>query len=150
MQEKNFDELNKIKNLIKLGDLDPSTKRLILSGMRKAFVRSPKYRQALNEARVEIPKILKGGNLSNVPSIRFKCKCCKELIQMTKNRKMQINVDHIEPVIPIGMSESQMTIQEYWERLDCFLTNLQILCIPCHKEKSAKERKARVAARKLQ
>jgi hypothetical protein len=46
----------------------------------------------------------------------------------------EVEVDHM-----VGMGKG-LTWDEFINRLFCEATNLQVLCKPCHKEKSAKEK----------
>ena len=54
-----------------------------------------------------------------------------------------VQVDHIEPVVDpfVGFVDWETFI----DRLFCEKENLQVLCKPCHKEKTAEEREIRKA-----
>lgn len=52
-------------------------------------------------------------------------------------------VDHIDPLVPIGMDAYNMEPTELVERLWCEENNLQCLDLECHKLKSRSESKAR-------
>ena len=52
-----------------------------------------------------------------------------------------VQVDHIEPVV--DPKEGFVGWEVYFDRLFCEAENLQVLCTPCHKVKTAEERKAR-------
>ena len=58
----------------------------------------------------------------------------------------QVVIDHILPVIDpqVGFISWDVFI----ERLYCGKENMQVLCVPCHKEKSAIENKERKRASK--
>lgn len=67
----------------------------------------------------------------------YKCACCTEEFTLK-----EIEVDHIEPVIPeTGFN----TWDEFIERLFCPAENLQVLCKTCHKKKSKEENNKRKA-----
>lgn len=48
-------------------------------------------------------------------------------------------MDHIDPVVPIGEKAFDMSLDVIASRLWCDKDNLQVLCKPCHKKKSADE-----------
>lgn len=121
---------------MKFSEIDPKITRYITQGIRKAFKLSEKHKQVQLASRVEKPKYKKDGTLSKKPSVYFRCADCNGLAKGTN-----INVDHIEPVIPLNSCLNDMTVDEYTERvltLDC-----QLLCKPCHKLKSKSENSQR-------
>ena len=64
---------------------------------------------------------------------------CAECLEPFVARDVQ--VDHINPVVdPAKGFEDWPT---YMERLYCEADNLQVLCKPCHKDKTNEERKER-------
>lgn len=108
----------------------------IKAGIRKGF----KYTVAgrfLQKARVELPRKTKTGKISVVPHVFYRCAKCLELW-----KEKEVQVDHIDPVVPVDKPESEMTIGEYAYRV--FKNECQVLCKPCHKEKSKKENKQRI------
>ena len=52
-----------------------------------------------------------------------------------------VQVDHIEPVVPINQEELDWNM--YIERLFCDISNLQVLCRECHLIKSNEENEHR-------
>ena len=54
----------------------------------------------------------------------------------------EIDVDHIEPVVPVDRPIKDWN--EYIERLFCDSTNLQVLCKRCHLAKYAEEAHNRI------
>lgn len=62
----------------------------------------------------------------------YQCNHCKEWF-----KSKSIQVDHI---VPKGKFSRELFLG-WLERLLCKSTNLQVLCIPCHKIKSANEHK---------
>lgn len=75
---------------------------------------------------------------------RYDCNICK-----FPYTDKQIDVDHIDPVIPIGVLGKDMDANWYIERTFCDISNLQVLCKVCHKVKSDDENRRRVVVRKL-
>lgn len=63
----------------------------------------------------------------------YKCAQCKKW-HMEKN----IEVDHL---MPCGSLRSGDDLKGFVERLFCEVENLIVLCRPCHKKKTEKERK---------
>lgn len=61
--------------------------------------------------------------------------------------KGRLDVDHVDPVIPI-VSGWEFTYDKYIERLFCGSEHLSGLCKGCHKEKSGKEATRRSELRK--
>lgn len=59
----------------------------------------------------------------------YLCAACGE-----ENSSKDVQVDHIEAIGPCD------TWDEFIERLFCEKDNLQVLCKPCHKEKTKKEK----------
>jgi len=90
---------------------------------RKAFRWSPAYRQTLKEAFVEKREGVE----------YYRCKHCKNVVE-----RPQKQVDHMEPVIPIGNVWNR-DWNEYRQR--CFVSSdkLQVLCKDCHKKKTSAE-----------
>jgi 5-methylcytosine-specific restriction endonuclease McrA len=52
-----------------------------------------------------------------------------------------VQVDHVDPVV--DPSTGFVSWETYFDRLYCETDNLQVLCKPCHKEKTNRERKER-------
>lgn len=95
--------------------------RYIINVLRRASYRLRSRTQALDKARVHYGK--------------YKCAKCEQIFERQK-----IQVDHIDPVVPIS---GFTTWDEYIARLFCGPEGLQILCKPCHKQKSVAENKER-------
>lgn len=71
----------------------------------------------------------------------YECAACKGLF----NSKL-VHIDHIQPVIdPIN---GFVGFDSYIERLFCDVSNLQVLCIYCHKGKTKIENKTRTIKKK--
>jgi 5-methylcytosine-specific restriction endonuclease McrA len=56
-----------------------------------------------------------------------------------------ISVDHRIPVVRLSSSLQEMSYDQMVEQIFCNEVNLEVLCIECHKTKTARERKERKA-----
>jgi 5-methylcytosine-specific restriction endonuclease McrA len=104
----------------------------IISALRAYMKRFPPKWKALKAASL--------GRLINKRSGRLaEHYRCAECLEPFVARDVQ--VDHINPVVdPAKGFEDWPT---YMERLYCEADNLQVLCKPCHKDKTNAERKER-------
>lgn len=66
------------------------------------------------------------------------CNLCKVV-----DASYKMNVDHIDPIIPVDNTLEGMSWDTVIDRTWCESVNLQVLCEGCHKEKTKKERKER-------
>jgi len=66
---------------------------------------------------------------------------CRSCLNPTPTYLM--DVDHVEPKIPVDKSLEEMTWDQLVDNTWCDITNLQPICRPCHKIKSAVENKER-------
>ena len=105
----------------------------IISALRAYMKRYPPKWKALKAASVgrEINK--RTGRLAE----HYKCASCGNLFVAR-----DVQVDHIEPVV--SPTEGFQDWWVYCNRLYCEAENLQVLCKPCHKEKTNEERKERM------
>lgn len=112
---------------------------LIKGAIRRVFSRSDLRRSVLDAATVEHKDVSR-------PRVTKWCKCakCGQVVP-----KYTCDVDHIEPVIPIGRHMKDMSLDEAVDRIWCNEVNLQVMCGPCHDNKTKLERKLRTAANKL-
>jgi len=117
----------------------------IKGAIRRSFRLSPQMKEVLKAARVELPPALKkDGTPGKKPQVRYRCAICEELFSQ-KN----VNVDHIVPVVPLYIKESEMTYDELVRGVFCSKDNLQVVCSTpikrnngehsCHKKKSDEE-----------
>ena len=60
----------------------------------------------------------------------------------------RMDIDHINPVIPVESSGKKKDWNEIIDRLFCSADNLQSICMLCHKIKSMAERSERAVVRK--
>lgn len=102
-------------------------KSVLRSGSRKW---PPKF-EALNAAKRGKQVNVKTGWLAE----HYECAECHKRFPAK-----DIQVDHVVPVVPVTGFE---TWDNVIENLFCEADNLQVLCKPCHKLKSQKERQER-------
>jgi len=110
-------------------DLNIPNKNLIKGAIRRLFSRSPVIKEVRAKALHPTKKGVRGGK-------QYICSECKKTFGMG-----DINVDHIEPVIPLDKTINDMDYNEIVERIFCDISNLQVMCKPCHKDKTKQERK---------
>lgn len=106
---------------------------LIKGAMRRVFSRSELRRQALNTTAIDHsdplrPKVTKWGFCSSCGLIEARYK---------------LEVDHVEPLVPLDKSLEDMDWDEVVDRLWCDGSNLAVVCKDCHKSKSKAENKER-------
>ena len=108
---------------------DARFRSFIVSILRAGTRRwGPKY-DALKEAATEKKINKKTKRLAQ----HYKCNACKKDFPRTG-----VEVDHILPVV----EGEFVDWNTYIERLFCEGENLQVLCVPCHKKKTLKEKHA--------
>ena len=103
----------------------------IKGALRQVAKFAPEVKEALNNAIHPTIKGPRGGAM-------FKCAKCKKSFD-----RKEVQVDHVEPVIPIEKRTVDLDWNEIISRMFCSAENYQVLCKPCHKEKSDEERKER-------
>lgn len=124
----------------------PKIYRILVSAMKKTFVRSAQYAETMYRAKKELPrKIKKNGEDYSKSNYSYECNMCKNWF-----KSYQVEVDHIDPVVRLDKEDYNHTLDEIAERLYCDLDNLQVLCsikkddnngvLSCHKLKSAEEK----------
>jgi len=108
-------------------------KNFIISALRSASNRYPPKYECLNAAKVGKKVNKATGRLAE----HYKCAACEKLF-VAKD----VHVDHIEPVVsPLtGFVDWNTFIERLFY---CPLTNLQVLCKGCHKDKIKIERAER-------
>jgi len=108
-------------------------KSKITSALRRLSYQTKERTLCLNNAKLlKRMGFYKNGNQKMV--CVFKCAHCSNDFKRT-----EVQVDHIVPVInPKKGFEDWNT---YIARLFCGIANLQVLCKPCHIEKTNKENK---------
>jgi len=106
-------------------------KQTIKGSVRQLFTRSAICREVLDSSIHATVRGVRGGK-------QYVCNVCRNTFS-----QKDIQVDHINPVIPIGKCIDDLDYNELVENIFCDISNLQVLCKPCHKIKTAKERKLR-------
>lgn len=111
----------------------------IIRAIRIAFPRySPKYKEVLEKNRVEQKKYNKNGTIAKRNAVFYVCDVCGSY-----NKSSEVAIDHIQPVVEIGKTSYDYTLDEYVARLDCDVDNLQVLCKKCHDDKTFQEKEQR-------
>lgn len=127
----------------------------VKGAIRRTFRLSPQMKEALARARVELPpKTLKDGSIGKKNQIRYRCACCDDLFP-----QKYVQVDHIKPVVPLWIPESDMSYDEIVRGVFCALDNLQVICSTpmkknnnmssCHKLKTDEENFIRDELKKI-
>jgi len=107
-------------------------KSFVTSALRAASRRWPVKYLALKQALIGRKTNKKTGKLAQ----HFKCNACNEAFVAA-----DVQVDHISPVVDPAKGFISWDI--YVDRLFCEIDNMQVLCVPCHKLKSATEKLTR-------
>lgn len=107
-------------------------KSFVTSALRSAFRRWPPKSDVLKKAATEKRINPKSGKLA----MHYTCAICSNDFP---SKEMQI--DHKKPVV--DLKKGFVDWDTFIERLYCEAHNLQCVCKPCHKKKSASERKTR-------
>lgn len=111
-------------------------KNSIKGTIRRLFTRCPRTREVLKGAVHPTKKGVRGGK-------RFVCNICKGDFP-----QKDVRVDHITPVIPLDKTVHDLSYDELVHNIFCGEDNLQVLCVHCHKKKTAKERRKRSSFKK--
>jgi len=99
----------------------------IRSALRKAFTRWPPKYHVLALAKSNVPK-----NRGGRQRFEYECAICHG-----KFPQKIVEVDHI---IPCGSLKSFDDLAGFVERMFCSINHLRVVCKPCHKAVTAKER----------
>lgn len=116
----------------------------LIGQLRRIYRRHPAFYETLNEGKIVTTiKSKKGKDLKRV---FHTCKSCQGIFKSS-----DINVDHIEPVIPTSgfpVINGEDDWNTYIKRLFVDKSGLQKLCITCHASKSLSENSARRQVKK--
>jgi len=115
----------------------------VMSGMRRMTSRwGPKY-SVLNKAFVESQKNEKTGRMRKM----YRCAITKELYPAA-----EIQIDHIEPIVPLTWGMKSRWLGYNWNellpRVFCSEQNLQAVSKAAHKIKTREENRKRHEAKK--
>jgi len=115
---------------------------------------------ALRKLARQWPPILQAKKKTRIGPELHKCPLCTQIIYTGKRSIEAIQVDypdaiagrmdidHINPVVPVESSGKKKDWNDIISRLYCNESNLQSICMFCHKTKSLAERVDRAKARK--
>ena len=104
--------------------MDVKDKIRIFNHIRLGFRQSQTYRNVIARSVSDLDFGPLGGK-------RYVCAKCR-----FAHEKKQIEVDHILPVVPRWLKKIDMTMDKVIGNTYCGEMNLQVLCKPCHKEKT--------------
>ena len=113
-------------------------RNLIKGAIRRVFSRSDLRRLVVDSSLINHVD-------HSRPRVKNWCECgiCKQ-----PTAKSYMQVDHIDPIVPVNSSLEKMSWDEVVDRTWCVQNNLQAICEECHSKKTSEERKQRVQARK--
>lgn len=100
----------------------------IMGSLRNIARYSPENKLCLELAKSPQDKGPRGGAM-------FFCKKCGLAFKRT-----DVQIDHIDPVIPTHLTLNEMDWNTIISRLFCKLINLQVLCKGCHQLKCNEEK----------
>jgi 5-methylcytosine-specific restriction endonuclease McrA len=110
-----------------LSYMDPKVRNMIKGSIRKAFKFSEIHKQVLTSA-ISVQLGPKGGK-------RYDCALCGSVYDLNS-----VEVDHINPVVSVSTEAKEMTLEGYYKSIFTEdLSNLQVLCKPCHALKTKAE-----------
>ena len=107
--------------------MSPKVKSFAISALRRSSFRWPARYGAVKAA--------------NISRGIYKCNICKKEVR-AKDKEL----DHIIPVVDVKTGWTNF--DDFIERLFCSQENFQVICTPCHIEKSAKEGSIRKTGKK--
>jgi len=105
--------------------------QVLMRAWKRVFSKSPLRKEAMEIAKCPRKKGPKGG-------ARYRCAKCKKDFG-----SWEVEVDHIDPVIPLERLARGLSWGDIENRLFCDLSNLQVICKDCHAKKNRKEMAAR-------
>lgn len=114
-------------------------KELLKGAARRVFGRSELRKGLIDRA------IVKGYKDPKRKAVKFWVQCteCKKM-----EAKSNVQLDHRDPVIPVTSSLEEMEIAEVIDRIWCDESNLDILCLKCHRSKTKMENAERRRTKK--
>jgi len=115
----------------------PNLKTWLVPKLRRHSFSWKPRKDAMKKYRVELPpKLKKDGTPGKKPQVRYRCNHCSEVFKTA-----DIVLDHVIPVVEpkIGWKNWDAFI----ESLFCDEAGFQVLCNPCHDEKTHEENEIR-------
>jgi len=100
-------------------------KTRVIGAIRRLFRQSPQFKEVHEESRVEVPRYNKDGKLSKKPHVKRTCQVCGEFFSSTN-----IAIDHIEPMVPLYLTNEDLDYNEIVKNIICKKSNLQRICNP--------------------
>ncbi len=119
---------------------------LIKGALRRVFARSEMHEPILEACRVpvsEVPVEVRAARPKVKDENWVRCPLCKEYTNMSS-----MQVDHVDPVIPVTSSLVEMDLLDVINRIWCDPSNLQATCKKCHAPKTKLENDTRRANKK--
>jgi 5-methylcytosine-specific restriction endonuclease McrA len=113
---------------------NPKERNLLKGAIRRVFSRSELRRKIIDSS---LQKEYSDPSRKRVTRWG-KCASCKKL-----EPAYLMQVDHKEPIVPIGMTLEEMAWDKVIENVWCDESKLQALCKDCHKKKTKEEQKER-------
>lgn len=112
----------------------------ILLSLKREFTKSETVNNFKNSKKIYVHRYKKNGDRHKVDSVYYACDCCGK----SDLKDADVQVDHIEPVIPVNIPTEHVCWNDIIEkRLFVSEDKLQLLCKPCHKEKTKEENRLR-------
>lgn len=105
---------------------NPKERNLLKGAIRRVFSRSDLRKEVIAKSRIEWsdpsrPRVTKWS----------RCSSCGQ-----PTATYQMEIDHVQPLVPLDKKLEDMTWNEVVDRTWCDILNLQPVCKPCHKAKS--------------
>lgn len=119
-----------------LGCLDKHTLLKVITAIRESFMMNSPHYAAIVKGALSDKVGPRGGS-------RYNCAHCKKAFERTA-----IQIDHKDPVIPVGISPLNMTLQQLYSNCWVTVDKLQVLCKECHNKKSKAENEVRRTMKK--
>lgn len=128
---------------------DKKLRNLLIGAIKRVWHRHPNRIAVVKRVRIEESKTLKDGSQAAKPAVFYLCEQCGAKCKPQPHKDFpQIQIDHRDPIVPVGKTYSDLTWDEYLSRVFCPVENLDALCANCHRAKSKVEVAGRVESRK--
>ena len=119
-------------------------RRMVIGAIRRLFRQSPQFKEVHEGSRVEVPRYNKDGSRAKKDYVKRTCEVCGGLFSSGN-----IAIDHIKPIVPLHLTDNDLTNDEVIRNIICDKNNLQRICNPkkgkknkpkflefCHQRKS--------------